>query len=112
MDEERWWRAGRGHDPRFDGWFVVGVLTTGISCRPSCPARTPKRENVRFHASAAAAQAAGLGVRAAARSLGLGEGRALLAHAERWAPCLAYAVQHLWDVGSRPITLVPGREPA
>ena len=60
MDEERWWRAVQGRDPRFDGWFVLGVLTTGIYCRPSCPARTPKRDNVRFHPSAAAAQAAGL----------------------------------------------------
>ena len=60
MDEERYWRAVQGQDPRFDGWFVLGVLTTGIYCRPSCPARTPKRENVCFHASAAAAQASGL----------------------------------------------------
>ena len=60
MDEERWWRAVQGQDPRFDGWFVLGVLTTGIYCRPSCPARTPLRRNVRFHPSAAAAQAAGL----------------------------------------------------
>ena len=60
MDEERWWRAVQGQDPRFDGWFVLGVVTTGIYCRPSCPARTPKRENVRFHPSAAAAQASGL----------------------------------------------------
>ncbi len=60
MDEERWWRAVQGQDARFDGWFVLGVLTTGIYCRPSCPARTPHRRNVRFHPSAAAAQAAGL----------------------------------------------------
>ena len=60
MDEERWWRAVQGQDPRFDGWFVLGVLTTGIYCRPSCPARTPLRRNVRFHPSAASAQAAGL----------------------------------------------------
>ncbi|MCW2613796.1 MAG: alkA, partial [Frankiales bacterium] len=60
MDEERWWRAVQGQDPRFDGEFVLGVLTTGIYCRPSCPARTPHRRNVRFHPSAAAAQAAGL----------------------------------------------------
>ena len=44
---------------RFDGWVFVGVTSTGIYCRPSCPARTPKRENVRFYPSAAAAQAAG-----------------------------------------------------
>ncbi len=59
-DDERWWRAVQGQDPRFDGEFVVGVVTTGIYCRPSCPARTPSRANVRFLPSAAAAQAAGL----------------------------------------------------
>jgi AraC family transcriptional regulator of adaptative response / DNA-3-methyladenine glycosylase II len=59
-DEERWWRAVQGQDPRFDGRFVLGVLTTGIYCRPSCPARTPLRSSVRFLPSAAAAQAAGL----------------------------------------------------
>jgi AraC family transcriptional regulator of adaptative response / DNA-3-methyladenine glycosylase II len=60
VDEERCWQAVQGQDPRFDGWFVVGVLSTGIYCRPSCPARTPHRGNVRFHPSAAAAQSAGL----------------------------------------------------
>ena len=60
MDDEQRWRMVQGKDPRFDGWFVLGVLTTGIYCRPSCPARTPKRENVRFHPSAAAAQVSGL----------------------------------------------------
>jgi AraC family transcriptional regulator of adaptative response / DNA-3-methyladenine glycosylase II len=60
VDEERWWRAVQGQDTRFDGRFVVGVLTTGIYCRPSCPARTPLRTSVRFLPSAAAAQAAGL----------------------------------------------------
>ena len=60
MDEELWWRAVEAQDRRFDGWFVLGVLTTGIYCRPGCPARTPLRHNVRFHPSAAAAQAAGL----------------------------------------------------
>ncbi len=49
----------QSHDPRFDGWFFVGVTTTGIYCRPSCPARTPQREHVRFFATAAAAQSAG-----------------------------------------------------
>lgn len=59
MDDEQRWRAVQGQDPRFDGWFVLGVASTGIYCRPSCPARTPRRENVRFHPTAAAAQAAG-----------------------------------------------------
>src|SRR4051795_10865156 len=58
-DDERWWAAVAAGDARFDGWFFCGVTSTGIYCRPSCPARTPKREHVRFYPSAAAAQAAG-----------------------------------------------------
>lgn len=52
-------RAVQARDPRFDGWFYVGVRTTGIYCRPSCPAMTPKTINMSFHPSAAAAQQAG-----------------------------------------------------
>jgi AraC family transcriptional regulator, regulatory protein of adaptative response / DNA-3-methyladenine glycosylase II len=59
IDAERLWRAIEMEDPRFDGWVFCGVTSTGIYCRPSCPARTPKREHVRFFATAAAAQAAG-----------------------------------------------------
>jgi AraC family transcriptional regulator of adaptative response / DNA-3-methyladenine glycosylase II len=59
-NDDTCWRAAETEDPRFDGWIYVGVTTTGIYCRPSCPARTPKRENVRFFSTAAAAQAAGL----------------------------------------------------
>jgi AraC family transcriptional regulator of adaptative response / DNA-3-methyladenine glycosylase II len=59
FDSDRFWSAIEAADPRFDGWVFCGVKTTGIYCRPSCPARTPKRENVRFFASAAAAQSAG-----------------------------------------------------
>jgi AraC family transcriptional regulator of adaptative response / DNA-3-methyladenine glycosylase II len=58
-DSDRIWQAIEACDPRFDGWFFCGVKTTGIYCRPSCPARTPKRENIRFFVSAAAAQSAG-----------------------------------------------------
>src|SRR5437773_8279978 len=58
-DVERCTRAVRSRDPRFDGWFFTAVVTTGIYCRPSCPAVTPKRANVRFYPSAAAAHAAG-----------------------------------------------------
>ncbi len=52
-------RAVRAQDARFDGWFFTAVVTTGIYCRPSCPAVPPKAANVRFLPSAAAAQAAG-----------------------------------------------------
>ncbi|MBX7540156.1 bifunctional transcriptional activator/DNA repair enzyme AdaA [Qipengyuania sphaerica] len=58
-DEDRW-RIALAKDRRFDGVFVTGVHSTGIYCRPSCPARAPKRENVRFYSDAAAAEAAGL----------------------------------------------------
>jgi AraC family transcriptional regulator of adaptative response / DNA-3-methyladenine glycosylase II len=59
MDDDSRYEAVRSRDERFDGVFFVAVVSTGIYCRPSCPAVTPKRENVRFHPSAAAAQAAG-----------------------------------------------------
>ncbi len=58
-DPDRCYQAAQSKDARFDGWFFVGVTSTGIYCRPSCPARTPMRKNVRFYASAAAAQQAG-----------------------------------------------------
>jgi AraC family transcriptional regulator of adaptative response / DNA-3-methyladenine glycosylase II len=58
-DPDRCYLALQSRDPRFDGWFVTAVTSTGIYCRPSCPARTPLRRNVRFLATAAAAQRAG-----------------------------------------------------
>lgn len=58
-DFDRCYGALQARDPRFDGWFIAAVTSTGIYCRPSCPARTPKPSNVRFYADAAAAQAAG-----------------------------------------------------
>ena len=58
-DDQRW-MITLAKDRRFDGQFLTGVHSTGIYCRPSCPARAPKRENVRFYASAAEAEAAGL----------------------------------------------------
>ena len=58
-DFELCYRAVRSRDARFDGWFFVGVTSTGIYCRPSCPAVTPKRANVRFYPSAGAAQSGG-----------------------------------------------------
>ena len=52
-------RARLSRDARFDGQFFVGVKTTGIYCRPICPANAPKKENVSFYPSAAAACEAG-----------------------------------------------------
>jgi AraC family transcriptional regulator of adaptative response/methylated-DNA-[protein]-cysteine methyltransferase len=57
-DEIRW-AAVIARDASFDGQFYFSVATTGIYCRPGCPARRPKRENVRFHATCAEAEAAG-----------------------------------------------------
>jgi AraC family transcriptional regulator of adaptative response / DNA-3-methyladenine glycosylase II len=59
LDPERCYRAVAGRDARFDGWFFTAVHTTGIYCRPSCPARTPLARNVSFFTTAAAAQGSG-----------------------------------------------------
>ena len=58
-DFDACYRALQSRDPRFDGLFVTGVTSTGIYCRPVCPAQTPQRANVRFYRNAAAAEAAG-----------------------------------------------------
>ncbi|MFC9242656.1 DNA-3-methyladenine glycosylase 2 family protein [Streptomyces sp. NPDC057136] len=65
MDEQTRYEAVSSRDARFDGQFFFAVATTGIYCRPSCPAVTPKRKNVRFYPTAAAAQ--GNGFRACRR---------------------------------------------
>ncbi len=59
IDSNLCYQALRTRDRRFDGRFFTAVTTTGIYCRPICPARTPKRSNVRFYACAAAAEEAG-----------------------------------------------------
>ncbi|MBZ5605344.1 MAG: helix-turn-helix domain-containing protein [Acidobacteriia bacterium] len=60
MDLRAYQRARLARDPRFDGRFFIGVVTTGIYCRPICPAPSPKEENIRYYPSAAAAAEAGL----------------------------------------------------
>jgi AraC family transcriptional regulator of adaptative response / DNA-3-methyladenine glycosylase II len=65
LDFDRCYRAVDSRDERFDGWFVTAVTTTGIYCRPSCPAATPKPKNVTFFPTAAAAHR--LGFRACRR---------------------------------------------
>ncbi len=60
LDADRCYRAVESRDERFDGWFITGVRTTGIYCRPSCPTPVrPKRANVEFFPTTAAAQRAG-----------------------------------------------------
>jgi len=59
LEPDHCYVAVQSRDQRFDGWFVTAVRTTGIYCRPSCPAITPKRANVDFFPTAAAAQQSG-----------------------------------------------------
>lgn len=58
-DEANYWTAVRARDRSCDGTFYYSVATTGVYCRPSCPARLPKRENVAFHATCKDAERAG-----------------------------------------------------
>ena len=59
IGEAEMWSAVENRDALFDGMFVVAVRTTGIYCRPSCPSRHPKRENVAFYPTPKAAETAG-----------------------------------------------------
>src|SRR5262245_54853209 len=52
-------RARTSRDPRFDGKFFIAVTSTGVYCRPVCPVRGPKKENIRYYLTAAAAEEAG-----------------------------------------------------
>jgi AraC family transcriptional regulator of adaptative response / DNA-3-methyladenine glycosylase II len=59
LDARRCDRARLARDPRFDGWFFTGVLTTRIYCRPTCPVKPAQSRNVLFFPTAAAAERAG-----------------------------------------------------
>src|SRR5947209_17014079 len=59
LDFETCYRAASSRDARFDGQFFIAVTSTGVYCRPICPAQMPLARNIRFYRSAAAAQAAG-----------------------------------------------------
>ena len=59
LDAAHCYEVVKARDARFDGVFFVGVSTTGVYCRPVCPARTPLARNVQFYRSAAAAEQAG-----------------------------------------------------
>ena len=79
IDDDLRYRVVRGRDARFDGWLVMGVASTGIYCRPSCPGVTTYGAHVRFYPGAAAAPAAGF----------------------RGRPWRAYAAMHLWTSAER-----------
>jgi len=59
MPQDHRWKQVLAHDPPADGAFFYSVRTTGVYCRPSCPARRPRREHVAFYSDRAAAEAAG-----------------------------------------------------
>lgn len=59
MNEDKQWESVTANDETADGTFLYGVVTTGIYCRPSCPSRLPRRENVRFFATSTEAEQSG-----------------------------------------------------
>ena len=77
-DQDARWRAVVARDASADGTFVISVRSTGIYCRPSCPARRPKPENVQFHATCEEAERAGFRAckRCKPNDLGLAERQA------------------------------------
>ncbi|MDX3899940.1 MAG: bifunctional DNA-binding transcriptional regulator/O6-methylguanine-DNA methyltransferase Ada [Sphingobium sp.] len=119
-DEENCWRAFCARDRAMDGRFVGAVRTTGIYCKPSCPARRPRRENMAFYPDPAAARAAGF--RACLRCLPDAVGRdriaveaalALIAEAqtpptlEQMAGHVGYAPHHFHRLFKRETGLTP-----
>ena len=120
LDDDDRWRIALAKDRRFDGCFVTGVLSTGIYCRPSCPARAPKRENVRFFARPEDAEAAGLRAclrcrpEAQARDeAAVAQGIAVLRAAEEAVPlealaaAVGYSPTHFQKVFKRSVGLSP-----
>lgn len=120
VDDARAWLAVLERDRSFDGRFVTGVLSTGIYCRPSCAARHPSRENVRFFATVGEAQSAGL--RACKRCLpdAVGRDEAAVARAlevigdaqervslEQLALACGYSATHFQRVFKRALGLSP-----
>jgi AraC family transcriptional regulator of adaptative response/methylated-DNA-[protein]-cysteine methyltransferase len=120
IDPETAWKAVLRRDRAADGRFVTGVLTTGIYCRPSCGARHPKRDNVRFFENGESAAAAGLrpcrrclpdqvardaaGVAAAIRAIESSEGVPPLADL---AAAAGYAPHHFHRLFKRATGLTP-----
>jgi AraC family transcriptional regulator of adaptative response/methylated-DNA-[protein]-cysteine methyltransferase len=121
VSDERAWQAVEARDRTFDGRFVTGVLTTCIYCRPSCSARHPRRENVRFFTDAGAAEQFGLraclrcrpndvsrdeeAVAAALRMLDAGEEKA--PGLAELAEAVGYSPTHFQRVFKRSVGLSP-----
>ncbi|MFD0894282.1 DNA-3-methyladenine glycosylase 2 family protein [Luteolibacter ambystomatis] len=100
IDDHAAYRALASHDPRFDGVFYVGVTSTGVYCRPVCPARTPRRENCRFFPSAAAAEKAAFRPCLRCRPE-LAPGQAPVDHAQRIAHLIVHRLNEgLLDEGT------------
>lgn len=120
IDDEARWRIALAKDRRFDGAFVTGVHSTGIYCRPSCPARPPKRDNVSFYATPADAEAAGLRPCLRCRPEAVARDEAAIARAiamlrdadepvplERLAAAAGYSPTHFQRLFKRAVGLSP-----
>ena len=120
IDLDAAWAAFAARDRAADGRFVVAVRTTGIYCKPSCPARHPRRENVSFHADAAQARDAGyracLRCRpdevgrdrvAVAEAIALIEGAEVIPTLERLAEQVGYAPHHFHRLFKRATGVTP-----
>jgi AraC family transcriptional regulator of adaptative response/methylated-DNA-[protein]-cysteine methyltransferase len=120
LDEAECWRAVLARDRSFDGQFVTGVLSTGIYCRPSCAARHPRRENVRFFSESVEARAAGLRAclrcrpddrsrdeAAVVQALALLDGAEAPVSLEALAQATGYAATHFQRVFKRAVGLSP-----
>jgi AraC family transcriptional regulator of adaptative response/methylated-DNA-[protein]-cysteine methyltransferase len=120
QDDDTRWRIMLAKDRRFDGTFVTGVHSTGIYCRPSCPARPPRRENVSFYATPGDAEAAGLRPCLRCRPDDVSRDEAAVAEAigllrdaeenlslERLAAATGYSPAHFQRVFKRAVGLSP-----
>src|SRR5947207_9087939 len=116
MPVRQWWKAALRRDPAFDGAFVFGVLTTGIYCRASCPARRPLARNVRFFAAPGAAEREGFRACKRCRPVASLAARAvdyLRRHAQeritldRMARALAVSPAHLQRTFTRELGISP-----
>jgi len=120
IDPDAAWAAFEARDRSADGRFVVGVRSTGIYCKPSCPARHPRREQVSFHTDGAAARAAGFRACLRCRPDAVARDRAAVAEAiaridaaevpprlEALAQAVGYAPHHFHRLFKRATGLTP-----